>query len=54
MGYIEKINKLLVPNTSEDAVVLDPFAGCGGRSLGFEAAGYRTIGYEMTELAAAS
>jgi DNA (cytosine-5)-methyltransferase 1 len=54
MGYIEEINETLVPRHTEEAVVLDLFAGCGGLALGFEAAGYKTIGFEMNEPAAAS
>ena len=54
MGYIEEINGLLVPSHTEEAVVLDLFAGCGGLALGFEAAGFKTIGYEMNGPAAES
>ena len=30
MSYIELINNLLIPKVTEDAIVLDLFAGCGG------------------------
>ncbi len=54
MNYIDYINNTLNPRITEKEVVLDLFAGCGGLSLGFEAAGYKTIGFEMDKAAAAT
>jgi DNA (cytosine-5)-methyltransferase 1 len=49
--YVKYINEILHPNITEKEIVLDLFAGCGGLSLGFEAIGYKTIGYEMDSMA---
>lgn len=54
MEYINNINQLLKPKLTQHQVVLDLFAGCGGLSLGFEAAGYRTIGFEMDQFASST
>ncbi len=49
MTYWEEINEKLKPRTDPklNKTVVDLFAGCGGLSLGFEANGFKTIGFEM-------
>lgn len=53
-SYIEKINTLLRVNGANGPLVVDLFAGCGGLALGFEAAGFQTVGFEMNQDACAT
>lgn len=38
--------ELLIPEQKSGPIVLDLFSGCGGMALGFEAAGFLTVGFE--------
>lgn len=44
--YMETLEAQLRPSITRPEVVLDLFAGCGGLALGFEAAGFGTLGFE--------
>lgn len=48
-SYVQHINDLLHPSGGKGPLVIDLFAGAGGLGLGFEAAGFQTVGYEMDD-----
>jgi DNA (cytosine-5)-methyltransferase 1 len=52
--WLNDLNKELTPQITRPELVLDLFAGCGGLALGFESAGFETLGMEMDSNAAAT
>lgn len=47
--WINNINSTIIIPDTHKYTAIDLFAGCGGLSLGFEAAGIKTTGYEMVD-----
>lgn len=45
-SYPDFINATLIPSKKPKWLAVDLFAGCGGLALGFESAGFATIGFE--------
>ncbi len=46
-AYVTRLKTELEPDQAGAPLVVDLFAGCGGLALGFEAAGFSTVGFEL-------
>jgi DNA (cytosine-5)-methyltransferase 1 len=53
-NWLSDLNISLTPKITRPELVLDLFAGCGGLALGFESAGFETLGMEMDANAVAT
>lgn len=54
MEYADNLAEILRPADANGHLVVDLFSGAGGLALGFEAQGFRTVGFEMDKDACAT